>query len=209
VKVLIAEDHPMFREGLRALLVGREGITAVRAAGTGEEALAAAVDDCPDVAVVDLRMPSGDGVWLIRRLREQLPSVRVLVLTSSADDTAVHDALAAGAKGYLLKSADPEEIAEAVTAVAAGASVLSDEVLAMMATPRPRRALPQLTEREFDVLQSLATGHGTDATADRLRLSAKTVRNHISNILVKLGVEDRTAAVVLAHEHGLGSGAIG
>jgi DNA-binding NarL/FixJ family response regulator len=205
VNVLIAEDHPMFREGLRALLVDRAGITSVRTTSTGQDALVAAEEHCPDVAVVDLRMPSGDGVWLTRQLRSRFPTVRVLVLTSSADDLAVHDALAAGANGYLLKSADPEEIAEAVTAVAAGASVLSDEVLAMMAAPRRRRAFPQLTEREFAVLEHLAGGNGTDAIAQRLRMSSKTVRNHVSNILVKLGVGDRTAAVVLAHEHGMGA----
>lgn len=205
MNVLIAEDHPMFRDGLRALLADRAGVTSVRTTATGEEALEAAEEQCPDVAVVDLRMPSGDGVWLTRQLRSRFPSVRVLVLTSSADDVAVHDALAAGANGYLLKSADPDEIAEAVTAVAAGASVLSDEVLAMMAAPRRRRAFAQLTDREFAVLEHLAGGNGTDAIAAALRMSTKTVRNHVSNILVKLAVQDRTAAAVLAHEHGVGS----
>jgi DNA-binding NarL/FixJ family response regulator len=206
MNVLIAEDHPMFRDGLRALLADRAGVTSVRTTATGQDALTAAEEQCPDVAVVDLRMPSGDGVWLTRQLRARFPSVRVLVLTSSADDVAVHDALAAGANGYLLKTADPEEIAEAVTAVAAGASVLSDEVLAMVAAPRRRRAFPQLTDREFAVLEHLAGGDGTDAIAQLLRMSTKTVRNHVSNILVKLGVQDRTAAVVLAHEHGVGFG---
>ena len=205
MNVLIAEDHPMFREGLRALLSGREDVTTVRVASTGSEALAAADDECPDVAVVDLRMPSGDGVWLTRQLRDHHPSVRVLVLTSSTEDAAVHDALAAGAKGYLLKSADPSEIAEAVAAVGAGAAVLSDELLVRLADGRRRgRPFPQLTDREFEVLQSLAGGHGTEEIAARLRMSTKTVRNHVSNVLVKLAVRDRTAAVVLAHEHGVG-----
>ena len=203
MNVLIAEDHPMFRDGLRALLAGRSGVSSVRAEANGHDALAAAEQEAPDVAVVDLRMPDGDGVWLTRQLRTRFPSVRVLVLTSAADDQAVRDALAAGANGYLLKSAEPDEIAEAVTAVAAGASVLSDEVLEMLAAPARRRPFPQLTDREFAVLESLARGRGTDDTAELLRMSAKTVRNHISNILVKLGVQDRTAAVVLAHERGL------
>ncbi len=133
MKVLIAEDHPMFRDGLAALLRGRAGMTQVQVASSGAEAVAVAAEDPPDVAVVDLRMPQGDGVWLTAALIEQHPTIRVLVLTSSDDDRSIAQALSAGAHGYLLKSAGPDEIAEAVAAVAAGSAVLSDDVLSSLA----------------------------------------------------------------------------
>lgn len=206
VKVLIAEDHPMFRDGLAALLRGRAGIAQVHAVASGAAAVAAAAGDPPDVAVVDLRMPDGNGVWLTAELIEQHPAIRVLVLTSSDDDRSIAEALSAGAHGYLLKSAGPDEIAEAVAAVAAGSSVLSDEVLSSLARGQRERPLPELTDREFDVLEGLAVGRSTESIARSLQMSPKTVRNHISKLLTKLGVQDRTAAVVVAHRHGIGTG---
>ncbi|MGY1807690.1 response regulator [Blastococcus sp. SYSU D00669] len=208
VRVLLADDHPMFREGLRAMLHGRAPFDVVAVAGTGEEAIAAAERAQPDVAVVDLRMPDGDGVVATSGIRRVSPRTRVLVLTSFDGEREVTDALAAGAHGYVLKSASPEEIADAVTAVASGTSVLSDAVLAEVArrSARPRsRPFPELTDREFDVLEGLARGLATEAIARRLGLSAKTVRNNLSNVLVKLGARDRAAAVVLAHERGVGT----
>lgn len=205
MKVLIAEDHPMFREGLAALIGGRPGVTQVRAVASGAEALAAAEADPPDVAVVDLRMPDGDGVWLTAALVERFPTIRVLVLTSADDDRSIAEALAAGAHGYLLKSAGPDEIAGAIAAVAAGAAVLSNDVLAFLSRKGHQRPLPELTDREFEVLEALAVGRTTDSIARHLGMSAKTVRNHVSNVLNKLGVQDRTAAVVVAHRHGVGT----
>ncbi len=193
----------MFRDGLAALIAGRPGITHVRAVPTGRDALAAATDDPPDVAVVDLRMPDGDGIWLTAALRERVPGIRVLVLTSADDERSITEAIGAGAHGYLLKSAGPDEIAEAVIAVGAGAAVLSDDVLTVLARKRVR-PLPELTDREYDVLEAMAGGRATDSIARHLGMSAKTVRNHVSNVLNKLGVEDRTAAVVVAHRHGVG-----
>ncbi len=206
-RVLLADDHPMFREGLRAMLQGRATFDVVAVAGTGSEAVAAAEEAQPDVAVLDLRMPDGDGVAATAGIRRVSPATRVLVLTSFDGEREVAAALAAGAHGYLLKSAAPEEIADAVTAVASGASVLSDAVLAEVArrSAAPRsRPFPELTDREFDVLEALTRGLGTEAIARRLGVSPKTVRNHLSNVLVKLGARDRTAAVVLAQQRGIG-----
>ncbi|MGY1602393.1 response regulator [Geodermatophilus sp. SYSU D00815] len=210
VRVLLADDHPMFREGLRAMLQGRPAFDVVAVAGTGTEAVAAAEAAQPDVAVVDLRMPDGDGVAATGGIRRVSPATRVLVLTSFDGEREVADALAAGAHGYVLKSASPEEIADAVTAVASGTSVLSDTVLSAVArrSALPRaRPFPELTDREFDVLEGLARGLATEAIARRLGLTAKTVRNNLSNVLVKLGARDRAAAVVLAHRRGVGTGA--
>ncbi len=211
VRVLIADDHPMFREGLRAMLQGRTSFDVVAVAGSGVEAVSEAERTRPDVAVLDLRMPDGDGIAATAGVRRVSPGTRVLLLTSFDGEREVADALAAGAHGYLLKSAAPEEIADAVVAVASGSAVLSDAVLAAVArrsaTPRVR-PFPELTDREFDVLECLALGHDTEATARRLGLSAKTVRNNVSNVLVKLAVRDRAAAVRVALQHGVGSDAV-
>ncbi len=211
LRVLIADDHPMFREGLRTMLQGRPAFDVVAVVGTGTEAVAAAERTQPDVAVLDLRMPDGDGVAATGAIRRVSPATRVLLLTSFDGEREVADALSAGAHGYLLKSAAPAEIADAVVAVASGASVLSDAVLAQVArrSSAPRsRPFPELTDREFDVLECLALGHDTEATARRLGLSAKTVRNNVSNVLVKLAVRDRAAAVRVALQHGVGSDAV-
>jgi DNA-binding NarL/FixJ family response regulator len=207
LSILIADDHPMFREGLRALLVGRPGFDVVAVVGTGAEAVAEAERTRPDVAVLDLRMPSGDGIAATHGIRRVSPATRILVLTSFDGDHEVAAALAAGAHGYLVKSAGPIEIAEAVAATGSGSAVLSDEVLATLArrSAAPRvRPLPQLTDREFDVLTGMAHGLDTDAIARRLGLSSKTVRNNISNVLVKLGARDRAAAVLEARRQGIG-----
>ena len=208
LRVLIADDHPMFREGLRTMLEGRPAFDVVAVAGTGLEAVAAAERTQPDVAVLDLRMPDGDGVAATGGIRRVSPGTRVLLLTSFDGEREVADALTAGAHGYLVKSAAPSEIADAVVAVASGTSVLSDSVLAQVArrSAAPRsRPFPELTDREFDVLECLARGLETEAAARRLGLSAKTVRNHVSNVLVKLAVRDRTAAVRLALDRGVGA----
>jgi DNA-binding NarL/FixJ family response regulator len=208
IRVLVADDHPLFREGLRALLSGRTAFEVVAVASTGAEAVAEAEKTQPDVAIVDLRMPGGDGIAATAAIRRVSPGTRILMLTSFDGDREVSHALAAGAHGYLVKSADPEEIADAVTAIATGTAVLSDHVLAGLArrSTAPRvRPLPQLTDREFDVLEALARGLDTEAIALRLGLNTKTVRNNISSILVKLQVRDRTAAVIYAREHGIAS----
>lgn len=200
----------MFRDGLAAMLGDRPGGEVVAAVATGREAVTACVQEEPDIAVVDLGLPDGDGIWVIGELQRRCPSTRVLVLTSAEDERSVGEALRAGAHGYLLKTAAPGEIADAVTAVAGGTSVVSDDVLAAVTrrlADSPRRGsrpLPHLTDREYEVLEELAQGRGTDDIARRLGLSAKTVRNHISNVMLKLGVADRAAAVVAAQAHGVG-----
>jgi DNA-binding NarL/FixJ family response regulator len=210
VRVLVADDHPLFREGLRALLDGRPAFDVVALVTTGAEAVAEAERTQPDVAVVDLRMPGGDGIAATAGIRKVSPATRILMLTSFDGDREVADALAAVAHGYLVKSASPEEIAEAVAALATGAAVLSDAVLAGLArrSAAPRaRPFPELTDREFDVLEAMTRGLDTDAIAVRLGLNVKTVRNNVSNVLVKLHARDRAAAVLLARERGVGAAA--
>ncbi len=209
VRVLVADDQPMFREGLKALLDARPDVSVVAVASTGDEAVAAAGREQPDVAVVDLHMPDGDGVAATRGIRRVSPGTRVLVLTSSDREHEVADALAAGASGHLLRSAAPDEIADAVTAIASGAPVRGDgvphAVARRSAAPRPR-PFPELTDREFDVLEALAHGLDTEAIARRLGLSGGTVRDVLSSVMAKLGARDHAAAVALAHRAGVGPG---
>jgi DNA-binding NarL/FixJ family response regulator len=213
VRVVVAEDHPMFREGLRALLDAHDGIEVVGAVAGGRAAVSAVVELGADVVVLDLSMPDGDGLEAASALHRVSPKTRVLVLTSSDSEREVSGALAAGAHGYLLKSAEPREIVDAVVAVASGSAVLSDEVLALVARRasgpaglRGSRPFPELTDRELEVLEVLAEGKDNAEIARRLGLSLKTVRNYVSNILVKLGARDRAAAVVEAHRLGVGMG---
>lgn len=153
-------------------------------------------------------MPDGDGVAATTAIHRACPGTRILILSSYDGEREVADALAAGANGYVLKAAAPDEIADAISAVASGTSVLSDAILAEIAhrssTPRSR-PFHELTDREFDVLEAMARGEDSDLIARRLGLSVKTVRNNVSNVLVKLGVRDRAAAVVAAHQRGVGT----
>lgn len=208
IRVLLADDHPLFRDGLRAMLDGRAAFDVVAVAGNGTEAVRLAKEHLPDVAVLDLRMPDGDGIAATAGIHLACPRTRILVLSSFDDEHDVADALASGANGYILKAAAPDEIADAISAVASGTSVLSDAILTEIAqrtATRRERPFPQLTEREFEVLEAMARGKNSDEIARRLGLSVKTVRNNISNVLVKLGVRDRAAAVVVAHQRGVGA----
>ncbi len=207
VRVVIAEDHPIFRSALETLLADHDDIEVVGTVGTGKELVEMVRNASPDVGVVDLRMPGGDGIWATSEIRATSSPTRVLVLTSAEDERAISGAFAVGASGYVLKSAEPDAIIEAVLAVAAGIVPLSHSVLASVGRRRVSRGdrFPELTAREFDVLEALADGHDNAAIARRLGLSDKTVRNHVSNILAKMAVPNRTAAVVAAHERGLGA----
>jgi DNA-binding NarL/FixJ family response regulator len=200
------EDHPVFRSALETLLEDHAGVEVLGSVGTGAELVEMVLAHSPDVAVVDLRMPEGDGVWATSEIGAKSPATRVLVLTSAEDERSIAEALRAGASGYVLKSAEPDAIIEAVLAVASGLTSLSDSVLAAVTRRRSGRGerFPELTAREFDVLECLAAGLDNTAIARRLGLSDKTVRNHVSNILAKLAVPHRTAAVVAANERGLG-----
>lgn len=208
IRVLLADDHPVVRHGLAALLSTFVGIEVVGHAGTGAEAVREAVLTSPDVVVMDLRMPEMDGVEATARILRARPGTAVLVLTMFDEDLLVGEALRAGALGYLLKGAEQNEIERAVRTVAAGGAVMSAEVagrvLGRIAPPEP--ALPPLTGRERQVLDLLASGAPNGAIADRLGLAPKTVANHLSALLLKLGVATRGEAIVLARDAGLGAG---
>lgn len=209
IRVLLADDHPVVRGGLRALLDALDGIEVVAEASDGAAAIREAVISRPDVVVLDLRMPGIDGIEAARRITHDLPKVAVLVLTMFDDDELVADALEAGARGYLLKGAEPDEIERAVRAVAGGATILGPRVAARAlgtAHRRPQVAvLTQLTAREHDALDLIARGMSNSAIADQLGIAPKTVANHISSIFLKLGVATRAEAIVRARDAGLGT----
>jgi DNA-binding NarL/FixJ family response regulator len=209
IRVLVADDHPIVRGGLIALLDSLDGIRVVGQAGTGREAVAGAVSLCPDVVVMDLRMPDLDGVAATAQIRSRAPAVAVLVLTMFDEDALVTRALAAGARGYVLKGAESADIERALRTVASGHTVLSrsvaDQVFGRVGAPPVVRPLAGLTPREDEVLDLIARGLGNTAIADRLHLAPKTVGNHISAIFAKLGVSTRAEAIVRARDAGLGS----
>jgi DNA-binding NarL/FixJ family response regulator len=208
IRVVLADDHPVFAEGLRAVLEAEDDMRVVAVAGTGRAAVAAATEEVPEVAVLDIAMPDGDGLWATARLREAGLPTRVLVLTMSDDAESVFAALRAGAAGYTVKGAGPDEVVAAVRAVARGEAIFGQGVAERMLHHFTRAAtagpFPQLTEREHEVLDLLARGFDNPAVARRLALSGKTVRNHVSNIIAKLQVVDRTAAIIRARDAGLG-----
>jgi DNA-binding NarL/FixJ family response regulator len=212
IDILIADDHPMFRFGLRTRLSAEPDMTIVGEASTGEQAVELAAELLPDVLLMDLQMPGLNGIEATRRLREVCPGVGVLVITMFDDDS-VFAAMQAGARGYLLKGSDAEETVRAIHAVANGEAIFSPSVarrlmhfFATPATdkPSPPAAFPELTDRERAVLALLAEGYTNLTIANRLSLSPKTVRNYVSNIFGKLQVADRTEAVIRAREAGLG-----
>jgi DNA-binding NarL/FixJ family response regulator len=209
IRVLIADDHPLVRDGLKAALVTLPDVEVVAEAATGQAAIRQALLKRPDVVVMDLQMPDTNGIEATRELRRALPSVAVLVLTMFDDDDSVFAAMRAGARGYVLKGAEQHEIARAISAVAAGEAIfgpaVATRVLAYFATP-PRAAtpFPELTVREREVLDQLAAGCNNSQIAQRLSLSAKTVANHLSSIFAKLQVADRTQAILRARDAGLG-----
>ncbi|MDQ3932427.1 MAG: response regulator transcription factor [Actinomycetota bacterium] len=214
LKVVVADDHPMIREGLRTVLNALPDFELAAVAATGEEAVAVATATQSDLVIMDLHMPDLDGVKATARILAGRPQVGVLVLTMYDDDQMLIAALKAGARGYLLKGANHDEIVRALRSVAAGEAVFGRGV-AEQALNRLRgqhsttNPFPQLTEREMEILKLLGEGLGTQQIAHKLFLSAKTVRNHIANILPKLDVNDRAHAIALAREAGLGSLATG
>ena len=208
LRVLIADDHPIVREGLRAVLSTVPGFELVGTAATGQEALAVAAATGPDVVVMDLHMPELDGVAATRALLAEQPTVAVLILTMYDDDEMLVAALRAGARGYLLKGASHTDIAQALRAVAAGGAVfgsgIADLVLGHISGRPADTPFPELTPREREILGLLADGRGNQDVARRLYLSPKTVRNHIANILAKIGAPDRAQAIAMARSAGLG-----
>ena len=211
IRVVLADDHPVVRAGLAALLTSLPGIEVVGVAATGREAVREVVTNRPDVAVLDLQMPDLDGFAATRELARSAPEVAVLVLTMFEDDDSVFAAMRAGARGYLVKGAEQDEIARAIRAVAAGEAIfgpgVARRVLGFFAAPAPAAAepFPELTSREREILNLLAAGLSNPAIADRLHLASKTVANNVSAIFTKLGIADRATAIIQARNAGLGT----
>jgi DNA-binding NarL/FixJ family response regulator len=208
IRMVLADDHPVFAAGLRAVFEAEHDLEVLAVAATGRAALAAVQEHRPDIAVLDLSMPDGDGLWVSAELqRDGRATTRVLILTMAEEPESVLAALRAGAHGYAVKGAGPDEIVAAVRAVAHGEAVFGAGIAARMLQHFSRAAaaapFPQLTEREHEVLRLVATGMDNPAVARRLGVSGKTVRNHVSAIITKLQVSDRTAAVLKAREAGL------
>jgi DNA-binding NarL/FixJ family response regulator len=208
ITLILADDHPVFASGLRAVFEAEPDLTVLGVASTGREALQTAIEHQPDVAVLDLNMPDGDGLWVCGRLRASGSATRALLLTMYDDDENVLAALRAGAFGYTLKGSGPDELVAAVRSIARGEALFGAGIAARMLSHFSRSAttspFPQLTEREQEVLALLAAGRDNAAVAHRLGVSSKTVRNHVSNIVTKLQVADRTGAILRARDAGLG-----
>ncbi|HEY3003179.1 MAG TPA: response regulator transcription factor [Kribbellaceae bacterium] len=211
LRVLVADDHPAYRAGLRMMLSSAADLEVVGEADSGTRALELAGQSRPDVVVMDLRMPGLDGIEATRRLLRANPDVGVVVLTMFEDDESVFAAMRAGARGYLLKGAEQEEILRAVRAIGAGEAIFGPSVARRVIEHfangggSARAAFPTLTDREREVLELIATGRGNAAIAHELLLTLKTVRNHVSNIFGKLQVSDRAAAIVKARDAGFGA----
>jgi DNA-binding NarL/FixJ family response regulator len=212
LRIVVADDHPLYRRGLATLLDAQPGWTVVAQADTGLSAVTAAAEHMPDIVVMDLNMPELDGVEATRRVITNQPSVAVLILTMFDDDDSVFTAMRAGARGYLLKGADQAEIVRAVTAIGSGEAIfgptVAQRIVEFFAAPRPAHVapvFPELTAREHEVLDLIAAGRSNADIAATLVLSHKTVRNHVSNIFTKLRVADRATAIVRAREAGLGT----
>lgn len=215
VRVLVADDQALVREGLVTLLTASDGVVPVAAAADGEEAVALCARHRPDVVLMDLRMPRLDGVQATRRIRAELPDTEIVVLTTHADEASILDALLAGARGYLTKDAGIAEIARAVHAAAAHQSLLDPQVqskLLQAATtasgatrlrPAPAELPDELTPREAEVLRLVAGGLSNREIADTLVVSEATVKSHINHLFAKIGARDRAQAVHYAYSHGL------
>lgn len=212
IRVVIADDHPVFRDGLASLLGTQPDVAVVGTAGDGAEAVALATSLAPDVVVMDLQMPEMNGIDATRVLAESMPAVRVLVFTMGEEDGTVLAAMRAGARGYLVKGASQEEVVRAISTVHAGGLVFGAslalriaDLLSGSSTP-DRSAFPQLTERELEILDLIAAGKNNAQIASALFLAPKTVRNNVSNILAKLQATDRAEAIIRARDAGLGGG---
>ncbi|MDF2091599.1 response regulator transcription factor [Knoellia sp. 3-2P3] len=213
IRVLLADDHPVYRDGLAALLASVDGLEVVATAEDGAAAVALATELQPDVVVMDVQMPGLDGIEATRRLTAASPHIGVVMLTMAEEDATLFSAMQAGARGYLLKGANQAEITRAVTAVAGGEAIFGPAVARRIADffaagpavgSAAEQAFPQLTAREREILELVAAGRPNAQIASTLFLSPKTVRNNVSNIFAKLHVADRAEAIVRAREAGLG-----
>ena len=210
IRVVLADDHPIYRDGLAALLGSVDGIEVVGTASTGAEAVDAVAEHEPDVVVMDVSMPVMNGIDATRAVTAAHPHVGVVVVTMSEDDATVFAAMQAGARGYLLKGANQAEIVRAITAVARGEAIFGPALARRIAeffsatAPAAETAFPQLTAREREILDLVAAGRSNAQIASALFLSPKTVRNNVSNVFAKLHVADRAEAIVRARDAGLG-----
>jgi DNA-binding NarL/FixJ family response regulator len=207
----VADDHALFRYGIKAMLANAEGFEVVGEAATGEEVVEKVAQARPDIVLMDIQMPGINGVEATRRVLERDPSIGVVVVTMFEDDDSVLAAMRAGARGYILKGADAGEVLKVVRAVAEGeahfGSEIASRLVAFFSAPKPAassEAFPELTAREAEVLDLIARGLNNAEIAKRLYISQKTVRNHVSNVFLKLQVADRAQAIVRAREAGLG-----
>ena len=209
VRVLIADDHPLFREGMRGRLDRMGDIAVVGEASGGDEAVRLSRELEPHVVLMDIKMPGLNGIEATREILRTNPRVGVLMLTMFEDDDSVFAAMRAGARGYLLKDSGGEGVVHAIRAVTSGEAVfgpgVAERIIGFFSVPRPaQRAFPELTEREEEILVLVARGKSNQEIASRLFVSVKTVRNHVSNILLKLQVADRAQAVIRARDAGIG-----
>jgi len=211
IRIVLADDHPVFRDGLRALIDRSPDLELVGEAATGLEAVAVTAANNPSVVLMDIRMPGMTGIEATRQILQAQPDARILVLTMSEDDDSLFAAMRAGARGYLPKDADSEDLVRAIRAVAGGDVIFGESIATRLQSffraDRGRPAsdpFPELTDREDEVLELIARGRSNGEIARRLEISDKTVRNHVANIFNKLHVADRSQAIVRAREAGLG-----
>jgi DNA-binding NarL/FixJ family response regulator len=210
IRVLVADDHPLFRKGIRSLLESMADIEVVGEASNGRQAVEMAAELQPDVVLMDLQMPEGGGLSATREIANAHDDVHILVVTLFDDDDSVFAALRAGAQGYILKDAEEGEMMRAIRAVGEGEAIFSPAIASRLmdffASSRavvPEEVFPELTEREREILTLIARGQTNADIADQLSISLKTVRNHVSNIFGKLQVVDRAQAAIKAREAGL------
>ena len=211
LSVLIADDHPVFRDGIRAMLEATPNTQVVGEAATGTEVISLAEQLKPDLILMDVQMPGLNGIEATRQIMEAQPGVRVLMVTMFEDDASVFTAMRAGALGYVLKDATKEQLRRAIQAVGNGEAIFSQGIarrlIAFFASPPlsiPKNMFPELTDREKEILDLVAKGQSNPEIAEHLRLSTKTVSNYMSNILNKLQVADRAQAIVKARRAGFG-----
>jgi DNA-binding NarL/FixJ family response regulator len=209
--VLIADDHPLFREGMRGRPERVADVAVVGEAASGQEAVELAHKLEPDVILMDIKMPALNGIEATREIHKASPQIGVLVLTMFEDDDSVFAAMRAGVKGYLLKDSGGQGVVHAIRALASGEAVfgagVAERIIGFFSAPRtaPQRAFPELTEHEEEVLSLVAQGKSNQEIARELFVSLKTVRNHVSNVLLKLQVADRAQAVIRARDAGMGT----
>jgi DNA-binding NarL/FixJ family response regulator len=210
IRIFVADDHPVYRDGIRALVARAPDLALAGEAETGIEAVEGTATTRPDVVLMDLRMPEMSGIEATRQILERRPETRILILTMSEDEDSLFAAMRAGAHGYIPKDADSEELLRAIRAAALGEVIfgasMATRLMSFFASPRSTAedAFPELTEREAEVLELIAQGRSNPEIARRLDIADKTVRNHVATVFAKLRVADRAQAIVRAREAGLG-----